>query len=457
MDRGMLRVARWAAAVMTCAATASAVAGDLWLQLADGKAVAVIDDGTAGPYQQVIERRNADGSLDLKFGLGGRQVFSLGEESLGPQAVRVDPQGRLLVVGTAFGRGDHSAPATMRFLPDGRPDTTWGRQGRTLAPAQQNDAQGLDAVTLRDNSVLLLGQVDGGAEPRIALWLLRSDGVVGALPGTKGALLPPSFVDAHPLGLQSDADGAALIAVLSKSGATSWLELHRWQPDQIEPQLIARQVPPSSWRGPVSLVRRGGAWQWVDGGTSAAIPIERLVAAVEDGSIELAPGHAGFNPFSVDTPRTPDITEAPDDTLPWLVGLVGSLLVVLLLSAWRYGSPRESHLGRSGSQAVQVEGAGQAPKPSLSASMLQPSPLPDDLKRIKGVGPVLECKLNGEGVYWFRQIAAWSPEDVERIETRVTPFKGRITRDAWSVQASALASMSAPRVQSEPTLRAAEP
>lgn len=64
---------------------------------------------------------------------------------------------------------------------------------------------------------------------------------------------------------------------------------------------------------------------------------------------------------------------------------------------------------------------------------------PDDLKKISGVGPVLEKKLHALGVTKFAQIAAFSAEDIEKVDTELN-FKGRIERDNWLEQAATLAA-----------------
>jgi NADH-quinone oxidoreductase subunit E len=64
---------------------------------------------------------------------------------------------------------------------------------------------------------------------------------------------------------------------------------------------------------------------------------------------------------------------------------------------------------------------------------------PDDLKRISGVGPKLEGLLNEMGFYHFDQIAAWTPAEVAWVDARLK-FKGRIERDDWIAQATALAA-----------------
>ena len=55
----------------------------------------------------------------------------------------------------------------------------------------------------------------------------------------------------------------------------------------------------------------------------------------------------------------------------------------------------------------------------------------DDLKKIFGVGPILERLLNDHGVYRFEQVARWSQTDIDTFEGRLRNFPGRITRENW--------------------------
>jgi predicted flap endonuclease-1-like 5' DNA nuclease len=63
----------------------------------------------------------------------------------------------------------------------------------------------------------------------------------------------------------------------------------------------------------------------------------------------------------------------------------------------------------------------------------------DDLKKIEGVGPALERKLNALGVTRYDQIASFTDEEVGRIDDALN-YKGRVTRDDWVGQAKALAA-----------------
>jgi large subunit ribosomal protein L21 len=63
----------------------------------------------------------------------------------------------------------------------------------------------------------------------------------------------------------------------------------------------------------------------------------------------------------------------------------------------------------------------------------------DDLKKISGVGPVLEKKLNALGITTFAQVAAFTADDIAKVDDALS-FKGRIERDNWLEQAAEFAS-----------------
>ena len=65
---------------------------------------------------------------------------------------------------------------------------------------------------------------------------------------------------------------------------------------------------------------------------------------------------------------------------------------------------------------------------------------PDDLLKIKGVGPKLNALLNKLGVTRFDQIAAWTNDDVAKVDAHMEDFQGRIGREEWIPQARLLAT-----------------
>lgn len=83
------------------------------------------------------------------------------------------------------------------------------------------------------------------------------------------------------------------------------------------------------------------------------------------------------------------------------------------------------------------EEAAPAPSPAPTPTASGPA---DDLTRIKGLGPKLAALLGEFGITTFAQIAAWTPQEIERIDAKLGRFSGRITRDQWVEQAKLLAA-----------------
>lgn len=61
----------------------------------------------------------------------------------------------------------------------------------------------------------------------------------------------------------------------------------------------------------------------------------------------------------------------------------------------------------------------------------------EDLTLIQGIGNAVQSMLHAQGIYYFEQIAQWSADEVQWIETQIA-FPGRVTREAWIEQAAKL-------------------
>ena len=64
---------------------------------------------------------------------------------------------------------------------------------------------------------------------------------------------------------------------------------------------------------------------------------------------------------------------------------------------------------------------------------------PDDLQRLKGVGPRFAQLLHAQGVTRYEQLARLTSAEVERLDSLLGPFRGRLTRDRVIEQADYLA------------------
>ncbi len=122
--------------------------------------------------------------------------------------------------------------------------------------------------------------------------------------------------------------------------------------------------------------------------------------------------------------------------------------LILLLAAFIVGCILGYWLKRIfGASQADNPTAAAAMSPATSASSFDGRPdalaapiggAKDDLKRIKGVGKVIEGKLNGLGIFHFSQIAGWGADEIAWVDGYLS-FKGRIERDGWTNQAKTLA------------------
>jgi small subunit ribosomal protein S2 len=78
-----------------------------------------------------------------------------------------------------------------------------------------------------------------------------------------------------------------------------------------------------------------------------------------------------------------------------------------------------------------TDGAAAAYEPAEQFERLAaPRGAPDDLTKLKGVGPDLEKKLNDAGIYHYWQVAAMQPADVAALDGELK-LNGRADRDGW--------------------------
>lgn len=129
----------------------------------------------------------------------------------------------------------------------------------------------------------------------------------------------------------------------------------------------------------------------------------------------------------------------------------GGLAVLVAISVSRIvcgeGAARQGTAPVAGPVGERVIGDEVAEAPVAVADAADGRPIaldrargdaPDDLTRIKGIGPKLAGLCHELGIYHFDQIAAWGPAEVAWMDAHLEGFKGRVTRDDWVSQAKTL-------------------
>ncbi|HET7717345.1 MAG TPA: 30S ribosomal protein S2 [Bauldia sp.] len=153
-----------------------------------------------------------------------------------------------------------------------------------------------------------------------------------------------------------------------------------------------------------------------DAGRAITLYCDLIAKAAIDG-ISRAQGEAGIDIGASEEVHEPAILEAVDGE-----GAVAA------------PAPAPKAQSKKGGGAGAKE---KKRKPTMTPLFDPPEGDPDDLKKITGVGPTVEEKLNDLGVTKLSQIANLTDEDIEKIDEALN-FKGRITRDDWVGQAKSL-------------------
>jgi molybdopterin-containing oxidoreductase family membrane subunit len=60
---------------------------------------------------------------------------------------------------------------------------------------------------------------------------------------------------------------------------------------------------------------------------------------------------------------------------------------------------------------------------------------PDDLKKVKGIGPQMEHTLNQIGIFTYAQVGRMTGREYDLLDSITGSFPGRAQRDDWAGQA----------------------
>jgi len=134
----------------------------------------------------------------------------------------------------------------------------------------------------------------------------------------------------------------------------------------------------------------------------------------------------------------------------WPIALVAAIVAVVLLYfllrprqrvSLTDNRPVRPHMPAATNRVADL--AGGAASSILAAgpavALAPASGPPDDLAKLKGIGPKLAALLNQHGIIRFDQIASLSPSQVDALDDSLGAFRGRLARDHVIDQADYLA------------------
>ncbi len=178
-------------------------------QQADGKLVSVGQAGSSGGF--FIVRHNADGSLDTTFGSAGKTITSLGSEyeelALG---LRIQPDGKLLVIGANVADGKREEIVMARYTAAGALDASFGivrtevQNNIALTFAQGNG----DVEVGPDGKFVVSAFSRNGTDIDLGLMRFLPTGKLDQTFGSGGTLTYDlGFSDDYPKGITVQPDG----------------------------------------------------------------------------------------------------------------------------------------------------------------------------------------------------------------------------------------------------------
>ena len=188
------------------------------VQQPDGKLV--VAGGSGG--NTLLARYHPDGRLDDAFGVGGKMIVNLGGPSNGASALLIQPDGKLVVTGSA-GASRVTPPSLViaRFQPNGSLDPTFG-QGGQVTFASPSAGQAL--ILQPDGKLVVTGSGAGGA--LLARYL--PDGRLDSAFGAGGVVRVPALL----LGaLIQQPDGKLVVGGYRVASGNNDMLLARYLPD----------------------------------------------------------------------------------------------------------------------------------------------------------------------------------------------------------------------------------
>ncbi|KZM68192.1 delta-60 repeat domain-containing protein [Nocardia terpenica] len=140
---------------------------DLGSKADHANAAAIQSDGriiVAGSTQDpargdnfAVARYTTDGKLDPSFGDGGKVSTDFGGESDIANAVVIQPDGKIVVVGTSHGTDTGDDIALARYTTDGKPDISFGNDGKVSTDLGSKADHANAAAIQSDGRIIVAG------------------------------------------------------------------------------------------------------------------------------------------------------------------------------------------------------------------------------------------------------------------------------------------------------------
>ena len=122
----------------------------------DGKLLLAGGASNGVDYDLAVVRYNTDGSLDLSFGVGGKQITPVGNHNDSPNSIAVQNDGKILLAGGTYNGTDYDY-LIVRYNSNGNLDTTFGNNGIVIHPIGNSNEISSSILVQNDGKIILGG------------------------------------------------------------------------------------------------------------------------------------------------------------------------------------------------------------------------------------------------------------------------------------------------------------
>ncbi len=163
-----------------------------------------------------LVRLNSDGSLDSSFGAGGKVITFLSADDEGISAMKIQPDGKIVVAG--FTQSPNLTFALARYNSNGSLDSSFGMGGIVatvfFAPnGVRQSAEGYDVALQPDGKIVVAGLIQSGAYGDFGLARYNSNGTLDSTFGYQGVVTTDfSLCDDRAWSLALQGDGKLVAA-----------------------------------------------------------------------------------------------------------------------------------------------------------------------------------------------------------------------------------------------------
>lgn len=129
----------------------------------DGKILVAGQSGTYPLFHSALTRYKRNGTLDPTFGDNGKAVAALDQRADAIAAIALQPDGRIVTAGYVIQNNSIRALLASRFNADGTVDRTFGVNGIVETNFGKQTAVGNDVVLQTDGKIVIVGAAGAGA------------------------------------------------------------------------------------------------------------------------------------------------------------------------------------------------------------------------------------------------------------------------------------------------------